>query len=66
MMFLDKVFKFLKEAKVEARKINWPTKKETINYTLIVIATFLLTALILGGFDYLFTKFLNKFILKTP
>ncbi len=66
MMFLDKVFKFLKETKSEAKKINWPTKKETINYTLIVIFTFLITALILGGFDWLFTKFLNKFILKIP
>lgn len=66
MNFFDKIFKFLKEAKTEGKRINWPTKKETINYTLIVIATFLVVALILGGFDYLFTKFLNKFILKTP
>jgi len=66
MMFLDKVFKFLKEVRSEGKRINWPTKKETINYTLIVIAAFLVVALILGGFDYLFTKFLNKFIFKTP
>jgi preprotein translocase subunit SecE len=66
MMFLEKIFNFLKEVKKEGKRINWPTKKETINYTLIVIFTFLITALILGGFDWLFTKFLNKFILRIP
>ncbi|KPJ57268.1 hypothetical protein AMJ49_01545 [Parcubacteria bacterium DG_74_2] len=66
MKFIDKISKFLKEAKIEAKRISWPTKKETFRYTLIVIGTFIFVALILGGFDLLFTRFLNKFILKIP
>jgi len=47
MVFFEKISKFLREVRSETKKINWPTKKETINYTLIVIFTFLITALIL-------------------
>lgn len=66
MNFFEKIFKFLKEAKTEGKRIDWPTKKETLNYTLVVIAVFLVVALILGGFDYLISFFRYKFIFKIP
>jgi preprotein translocase subunit SecE len=63
MKFLDKVKTFFKEVKLELKKVNWPTKKETIKYTLVVITTLLVVALFLGGVDFLLTRFLNRFIL---
>jgi preprotein translocase subunit SecE len=65
MRFFSKILKFLKESKTEARRVSWPTKKETLKYTLIVVSVLILFALIFGGFDYLFTKILKKFII-TP
>jgi preprotein translocase subunit SecE len=62
MGFLDKILKFLAEVKAEAKRVNWPTKRETLNYTLIVIGTSIFVALILGGLDFIFTYLRNKFI----
>jgi len=42
-----------KEAKVEIRKVVWPTRQETTQTTLIVLAFVLLMSLILWGLDTL-------------
>ncbi len=57
-----KVINFLKEVKAEIKKVNWPTKKETAQYTLIIIFVSILIAIFLGGLDFLFTALLNRFI----
>lgn len=58
----DKLIKFLKEARIEIGKANWPTKKQTINYTLIVIGLSLAVALFLGALDYIFSQVLKSVI----
>jgi len=59
----SKIDTFLREVKAEIKKVNWPTTKETIRYTLIVLGVSVVTAIFLGGIDYLFTNFLNRFII---
>jgi len=61
---MNKITKFLKDAKAELQKVNWPTKQQTINYTLTVVAVSLIVAIFLGGLDYLFGVILKEFILK--
>lgn len=46
-------WKLVKEAKVEIRKVVWPTRQEATQTTLIVFAFVLVTALILWGLDTL-------------
>jgi preprotein translocase subunit SecE len=46
--------KLLSEAQVEARRIVWPTKDETMQTTLIVCAVVLMMSLMLWGVDSLF------------
>jgi len=60
----QKIATFLKEVKLEIKKVNWPTRRETIRYTLIVISVSLGTALFLGGIDYVLAIFREMFILK--
>ncbi|MBU3942442.1 preprotein translocase subunit SecE [Patescibacteria group bacterium] len=62
-MIFSKLGTFLKEVRLEMRKVNWPTKKETIKYTVIIIGVSLVVAAFLGGLDYIFTTLLNKYIL---
>jgi len=62
-MIFSKLGTFLKEVRLEMRKVNWPTRKETIKYTVIIIGLSLVIAAFLGGLDYIFTTLLNKFIL---
>ena len=42
-----------KEARVEIRKVVWPTRQETTQATLIVVAVVLVMALLLWGLDSL-------------
>ncbi len=58
-----KLITFLKEVKLEVKKVNWPTRKQTVNYTLIVLGISVVVAIFLGGLDFLFTLILEKFIL---
>ena len=60
---IQKIITFLKEVKLEMKKVNWPTKQETLRYTLIVIGVSLVVAFYLGLLDFIFTTLLNKFIL---
>ena len=46
-------WKLAKEAKVEIRKVVWPTRQEATQTTLIVVGFVLLAALILWGLDSL-------------
>ena len=41
----------VKGARMEIRKVDWPTRQETVQTTMIVVAFVLLVALILGGLD---------------
>ena len=60
--FTQKIVIFFQEVKMEIKKVNWPTKKETIRYTLIVIGISIAVAIYLGGLDFIFTTILNKFV----
>lgn len=55
---------FLKEVREELYKVAWPTKQQTVRYTILVIAVAVAVGLFLGGFDYLLT-ILTAFLLKT-
>lgn len=46
---------YLKETKQELQHVSWPTRRQAIAFTVVVIIASLLTALYLGLFDYLFT-----------
>ena len=48
---------------MEIKKVNWPTRQETIRYTLIVVVVSLVVAGFLGGLDLIFLRLLNQFIL---
>jgi len=63
MRIVSRVTTLLKEVKVELKKVNWPTRKQTIKYTLIIIGVSFAVAIFLGGLDFLFTWLISKFIL---
>ncbi len=56
------IFGFLGEVKTELQKVIWPTKQETLKYTLVVIAFSLGVALILGAADYGLFRLFSKII----
>jgi preprotein translocase subunit SecE len=61
---INNIITFFKEAKIELTKVNWLTRKQVINYTMLVIGISVAIALFLGGLDYLFGSILKQFIIK--
>ena len=59
----NQIITFLKEAKLELKKVNWPTREETVRYTLIVVGISIAVAIFLGGLDVIFSDLLNRFLL---
>jgi preprotein translocase subunit SecE len=49
----EEFWKLAKEARIEIRKVVWPTRQEATQTTMIVFAFVLVTALILWGLDSL-------------
>ncbi len=49
-------FGFCLETVQETRKVVWPNKEETQDHTMVVIATSIVIALMLWGFDQVFKR----------
>ncbi|MBU1136751.1 preprotein translocase subunit SecE [Patescibacteria group bacterium] len=58
-----KGIEFLKEVRLELKRVTWPTREEAIKLTLIVIGFGLVVAAFLGGLDFLFSYLLNRFVI---
>lgn len=48
---LQRVQNYLRGVRSELRKVTWPSRKELINYTLIVIVVTIVLSMIIGLFD---------------
>lgn len=56
---MEKLVNYIKGSVEEMKKVTWPTKKETYNYTLLVVGISLAIAIFLGALDFLFTWLLE-------
>ena len=54
---------YIKDVKGEMRHVAWPTRKQVLVFTVVVIVVSLLTAYFLGAFDFIFSKGLDIFII---
>ena len=61
---MNKIWIFIKESRAELRKVNWPTREQTIKFTGAVIGVSLAVAIFLGFLDYLFEYILKQFIVQ--
>ena len=63
MTFFDRIIQFIKQSRLELKKVVWPTREETIRHTLTVIIMSGVLALFLGGIDYALQFILKTFVL---
>ena len=59
---MDKIVKirqFLKEAKIELKKVVWPTPKEALISTSVVVVFVIIVSLFLGVVDFGLTKIIK-------
>ena len=45
---------YIREVRSELRRVNWPTRREVINYTIVVMATLIILTAFIAGLDYVF------------
>jgi len=48
---------FLKEVRQELSKVDWPTRKELVSYTIVVLVTVTVLTAFVFGLDTVFTRF---------
>ncbi|MDD5569341.1 MAG: preprotein translocase subunit SecE [Candidatus Pacebacteria bacterium] len=56
----NKIGNFFGDVGSEIKKITWPTRTEAIQYTLTVVVIVVITAALLGLFDYFFNIFYSN------
>lgn len=59
---MSKIIDYLKETKTELKHVVWPSRKQTLFYTIIVVILSALVAYFLGFFDFIFSKGLGKIL----
>jgi preprotein translocase subunit SecE len=47
---------YFRETLGELRKVSWPTRKEALNLTYIVVIVMVIMAIFLGGIDFVFFR----------
>ena len=60
------LIQYIKDTQGELRHVAWPTRLQTIVYTILVVVISIGVSLYLGLFDYLFTTGLSRFLLVLP
>ena len=60
----NRVVRFFREVKSELKKVVWPSRKQIINNTLIVIASVIVIGIVIWAFDAIFQYGIFSFIKK--
>ncbi len=60
--FIQKSIQFLREVKLELRKVVWPSRKQTMGSTLVVIILVLIFALFFGIVDFLLSWLIQQIL----
>ncbi len=59
---MKKLLQFLKEARLELKKVSWPNRKEIIGATTLVIVLSVMAGLCLGLLDVIFFQMMSRLI----
>lgn len=51
---------FVKEVRAELRKVVWPTKSETVNYSIIVLVSLIFMTALIFAVDWVFAEFVLR------
>jgi preprotein translocase subunit SecE len=60
--FFEKTKRFFRELRAELRKVIWPTRKETMQYTMIVVSTVVVISFFIWVIDSVFSGLLRLII----
>ncbi|MEN9647672.1 MAG: hypothetical protein RLY57_476 [Candidatus Parcubacteria bacterium] len=59
------MFNYIKETKAELKHVSWPTKRQTIMFTVLVVLVSLAVSLFLGLFDGIFKRIIEALVINS-
>jgi len=62
LMYVSKAAQFLRESKMELKKVKWPTRKELLASTAVVLVLTLIIAFYLGLVDFGLIKIIKSIV----
>ena len=64
MNTIQRLTDYLKSARLEIKQVNWPTRRQTVQFTILVIAISMLVSAYLGALDVLFVRTIEWAVFK--
>ena len=59
---MSRFINYLKDTQAELKHVSWPTQKQSIIYTALVVGISVVVAILVGLFDFVFSRGLDWFI----
>jgi preprotein translocase subunit SecE len=53
---MENLTKYFRDTAFELKQVTWPTQRQALLYTALVIAISIIVALFVGAFDFLFSQ----------
>ena len=60
---MQRLVNYIKDTRGELKYVSWPTRRQAIVFTVVVIVISIFAAIFLGFFDFVFSLILQKFVL---
>ncbi|MEK9171642.1 MAG: preprotein translocase subunit SecE [Patescibacteria group bacterium] len=60
---MHRLINYIRDTRGELQYVSWPTRRQSIIFTVVVIIISVLASIFLGFFDYIFSLIFQKFIL---
>ncbi len=57
-----RILNYIRDVRGEMKHVSWPTRRQTIVFTLLVIAISVIVAVYLGLLDFVFSRILERLV----
>ena len=62
MEYVDKAKDYFKDVMLELKRVTWPTKKDTMSATWVVLITVIILSIFLGLVDFVLSQVIKMFL----
>lgn len=60
---MNAIINYIRDIRAELTHVSWPTTRQAVVFTILVLFISVLTSLYLGAFDFIFTWVLENIVL---
>jgi len=63
---IERVVRYFREVWVELNRVEWPSRRELVSMTVVVLAVLVVTMIYLGALDYAASVLIKQWLLRQP